>query len=150
MPSAPDPRQAPFVAFRGSVEAGWVDYNGHMNDVYYAVVCGEAGQSFLDAVGLGAPYRQATGCTAYTVESRIRYLREATRGETLLAETLLVDTDPKRVRLRHSLRNGAGAEIATAEYLYLHVDQRSGRVAPMPADRHAVLTAVLAAHASLV
>jgi acyl-CoA thioesterase FadM len=134
----------PFVEYRTVVREEWLDYNGHMNDAYYALVCCEASEVFLDALGLGAAYQAATGCTTYTVESHLRYLKEAVLGEPLRAETLLVAADAKRFRVRHSLLNGVGLEIALGEYVYVHVNQRSGRVEPMPADRQAVLDSKLA------
>jgi hypothetical protein len=50
--------------------------------------------------------------------------------------------------VHHTIRDGAGDEIATAEYPYLHVNRASGRVEPLPADRQAVVDEVLAAHAT--
>jgi acyl-CoA thioesterase FadM len=143
-----DPRQAPFVAYHTPVRDAWIDYNGHANDACYTVMCTEATEVFLTALGIGEAYHAATGRTTYTVESHVRYLREARRGAVLRAETLLVDADSKRVRIHHSLRNGAGDEVATGEFLYLHVNQHTGRVEPMPADRQALVTDVLAAHAT--
>jgi len=143
-----DPRQAPFAAYGTRVREAWIDYNDHLNDACYPIVCTEATEVFLTALGLGEAYHVATGCTTYTVEAHLRYLREVTRGELLSAATLLVGADPKRVQIHHSLRNGAGDEVATGEFLYLHVNQQTGRVEPMPADRLALLRDVLAAHAT--
>jgi acyl-CoA thioesterase FadM len=69
------------------------------------------------------------------VESHLRYLKEAVLGEPLRVQTLLIAVDTKRLRVHHTIRDGAGDEIATAEYLYLHVNRASGRVEPLPADR---------------
>jgi acyl-CoA thioester hydrolase len=147
---ADDPRQAPFRRYRTPVRAEWIDYNGHMNDAAYAVVCTEASEVFLTALGIGKEYHAASGRTTYTVESHIHYLKEASRGETLDVETVLVATDTKRVRVRHVLRSTTGDPVAQGELLYLHVNQRSGRVEPLPADRRLLLAEVLAAHRSLV
>jgi acyl-CoA thioester hydrolase len=124
-----------FRGYRTAVRDEWLDYNGHMNDAAYAIVCAEASELLLDALGLGAAYQSATGCTTYTVESHIWYRREAKGGTPLHAETHVVAADPKRLRVRHRLLDEAGAEIAEAEYLYLHVNQRTGKVEPMPEDR---------------
>jgi acyl-CoA thioesterase FadM len=134
-------------SYQTVVREEWLDYNGHMNDAYYALVCGEASEVLLDALGLGAAYQAATGCTTYTVESHIRYLAEARGGDVLRAVSVLVAADPKRLRVRHSISGPAGA-VATGEYLYLHVNQASGRVEPMPADRWSVVEAVLATGAA--
>jgi acyl-CoA thioester hydrolase len=142
---ASDPRQTPFREYHTQVRDEWIDYNGHMNDAAYAVVCTEASEVFLAALGISAAYQAATGYTTYTVESHIYYLKEAGRGDTLHVETLLMDTDPKRVRVSHTLHSAAGP-IATGELLYLHVNQRSGRVEPLPKDRQKLLAEVLTAH----
>ena len=138
------PNRGPFRGYRAAVREEWLDYNGHMNDAAYAIVCGEASEELLDALGLGAAYQAATGCTTYTVESHIWYKREAKGGTLLLAETLVVAADPKRLRVRHRIVDEAGAEIAEAEYVYLHVNQRTGKVEPMPDDRWSELRPFLA------
>jgi acyl-CoA thioester hydrolase len=140
-----DPRQAPFREYSTRVRSSWIDYNGHMNDSAYAIAAAEASEIFLAALDLSARYQATTGRTTYTVESHIYYLREATLGERITAETVLVATDTKRLRVRHTLSTPSGP-IATAELLYLHVNQQSGRVEPFPDSRQAVLAEVLAAH----
>ncbi len=141
-------RLVPFTGYRSPVREEWIDYNGHMNDAYYPVVCTEAAEVFLSALGLGAEYHAVTRYGMYTVEAHLRYRREAVRGDVLHAETLLVAADRKRLRVHHSLRRQSGDEVATGEFLYLHVDQGAGRVAPMSGERWAVVAEVLAAHAT--
>lgn len=133
-------------SYQTVVREEWLDYNGHMNDAYYAFVCGAASEVLLDALGLGAAYQRDTGRTTYTVESHIRYLAEARSGDVLHALSVLAAADPKRLRVRHHITGPAG-DVATGEYLYLHVNQATGRVEPMAADRWAVVSAVLAEHA---
>ncbi|GAB3895446.1 hypothetical protein GCM10029964_075340 [Kibdelosporangium lantanae] len=122
------------MGYETRVRAEWIDYNGHMTDAAYAVVCSEASEAFLASVDLSADYQAATGCTTYTVESHIHYLREAVLDDVVTVETVILDTDLKRLRLGHTLRTSAG-DIARAELLYLHVNQRTGRVEPFPAKR---------------
>ena len=42
-----------------------------------------------------------------------------------------------------------GAEVATNELMFLHVDLASERVTPIPADRYRAVSALAAAHAAL-
>jgi acyl-CoA thioester hydrolase len=126
------------MVYETSVGPEWIDYNGHMTDSAYAVVCAAASEAFLASVGLSVAYQAATGCTTYTVESHIYYLREAVAGEAVTVETVIVDTDDKRLRLGHTLRTSSG-DIARAELVYLHVNQRTGRVEPFPEDRRRLL-----------
>jgi acyl-CoA thioesterase FadM len=130
------------------VREEWLDYNGHVTDSAYAVLCGAANESYLEHLGISADYQRRTGCTTYTVEAHLRFLAEVSRGQTVEADVLLVDCDAKRLRLRTTLRV-EGTDVLTGEYLFLHVDQNVGAVTPFPPDRAAVLAAEKAAHADL-
>lgn len=137
---------APYTAYQTTVRSEWIDYNGHMNDAAYAQVLTDANECFLDALGLSASYREATGCGLYTVETHIRFVREVSRSDVLTARTILVDHDAKRVRLHTLLVDATGAAVATGESLYLNVDQGADKVSPFPEDRSARLAQVQRVH----
>ncbi len=138
-----------FVGPDIAVREEWLDYNAHVTDSAYAVICAEANEAFLEHLGVSAAYQAATGCTTYTVESHLRYLAEVGRGAVLRSEVLLVGADTKRLRTLATIRTVDGVDVVTGEYLFLHVDQATGRVAPFPADRAAVIAAVATAHKGL-
>jgi acyl-CoA thioester hydrolase len=140
------PLDAPYERFFCQVPDSAIDYNGHLNDAAYAQVLTDANEEFLDALGVSASYREATGCSMYTVEITIKFLQEVNRGETLRASTVLASHDAKRIRLHTSLLNGDDVDVATGDSLYLHVDTAAGKVAPFPDDRATVLAAVQQAH----
>lgn len=131
-----------------AVRDEWLDYNGHVNDSAYAVICAEANEAFLRHVGVSADYQAATGCTTYTVEAHLRFLAEVKGGEVLAADVLPVDADAKRLRL-HTTVLLDGSPVLTGEYLFLHVDQNEGRVVPFPPDRAAAIAAEVAAYADV-
>ena len=137
----------PFAAYTRRVRDEWVDYNGHLADWAYSVVCAEANEVFLDHLGVSASYRERTGCTTYTVESHLRYLAEVRAGAVLRAETVLVGADAKRLRVHTAVLDEQGGEVLTGEYLFLHVDQAAGRVVPFPPDRAEAVERVRLAHA---
>ena len=147
----PDPagQAGAYARYRTEVREEWIDYNGHLNDAGYAIVLSEANEVLLADLGLSEAYRMDTGRAMYTVESHIRYLAEARRGDVIEAASLLVSADAKRMRVHTLLRRGDGVPIATGEYFYLHVDQAAGGVTAMPPDRWAAVDALLTAHASL-
>lgn len=138
-----------FAAYGSGVRTEWLDYNGHMTDSAYAVVCSEANELLLDALDLGAAYREATGCAMYTVEAHLRYLNEVGPGSKLHAETLVVAADAKRLRIHTTVLADDGVPVLTGEYLFLHMDHDTGRVAPFPPERAAVVQMALAAHEAL-
>jgi acyl-CoA thioester hydrolase len=140
---------APYSEYRSEVGAEWIDYNGHLNDAGYAIVLSEANEALLAHLGLSEAYRRDTGRAMYTVESHIRFLAEAVRGDVIEAASLLVSADAKRLRVHTVLRRDDGVPVATGEYLYLHVDQAAGGVTAMPPNRWAAVSALLSAHASL-
>jgi len=149
VPAGCEPADAlacPFRGYETTVLDTWLDYNGHMTDSAYAVVCAEANEIFLVALDLSAGYRSRTGCTTYTVESRIRYLREATRGEYLRAETVLVRADEKRLLVHTTILNAGAHPVATGEYLFLHLNQSTGRVEPFSQAHADFVQAVASAH----
>ena len=139
---------APFHAPPMPVREEWLDYNGHVTDSAYAVLCAEANEAYLEHLGVSADYLRRTGCTTYTVEAHLRFLAEVSRGQVVDADVLLVDCDAKRLRLHTTLRVG-DVDVLTGEYLFLHVDQTAGGVAPFPPDRAAVLESEKAMHAEI-
>lgn len=139
----------PYSAYSAAVRAEWLDYNNHMNDSAYSVVCTEANEVLLEYLGLSAAYRKATGSGMYTVEAHIRFLREVGSSDILRAETLVVDADSKRLRVHTTILVQDGTDVCTGEYIYLHVNQGSGRVIPFPDDRYSAVQAVYVAHQNI-
>ncbi|PCG87484.1 4-hydroxybenzoyl-CoA thioesterase [Streptomyces sp. WZ.A104] len=134
-----DGAELPLV--RRTVRPEWIDYNGHMSEAFYVLVFGHATDAMMIETGLHAGYRESTGCSLYTVESHIRYLRDVAEGTHLAIRTRLLGTDAKKVRLCHELYalgspdavpEPDAAPVATSELLALHVDQQAGRTTPFP------------------
>jgi len=127
----------------------WVDYNGHMNDACYFVASTEATEAFLNHVGLGEEYRVSSGCGIYTVESHLCFRASVRAGELLSYRTQLLGYDAKRLHIFHQIRTSGGAEVATNELMFLHVELAGERVTAMPSDRLAAVSALAAEHALL-
>jgi len=118
-----------------TVRPDWMDYNGHMNDGYYAVAFSLATDAFIEYIGLDTAYRARTSCTFYTAEMHITYLRELKADAALTFTTQLLAYDTKRCHLFHRLQHGtAGYLAATCELMQLHVDQGVSKVALFPAE----------------
>ncbi|MEJ5868517.1 thioesterase family protein [Pseudokineococcus sp. 5B2Z-1] len=138
------PPETPLVHAE-DVRPEWLDYNGHLSEAYYVLVMGHATDALMDATGLDADYRAATGCSLYTVEAHVRYLHEVRGDARLTVRTRVVGLDDKRVHLVHEMhaavagRPGGDGPVATEEVLALHVDGAAGRAAPLPAERRAAL-----------
>ncbi len=122
--------------FRSSartIRPEWIDYNGHMNMAYYAVIFDEAGDELYPSLGFGPEY-QKTGFTTYTAEFHICYLRELHLNDSVTVTLQLIDYDEKRFHTYQEIWHQDGWCAATGEALALNVDQSGPKVAPMPQD----------------
>lgn len=129
-----------YTAYAVSVEAAWVDFNGHMTDSAYAVACSAANEAFLEHLGMSAAYRASRGLALYTVEATLRWLRECHLGDQLRARSRVLSYDTKRLRIQTTLIAAASDEsVFAGEYTYLHVGPDG--VAAIPEDRRLVLAA---------
>lgn len=118
--------------FRTSVVEQWIDYNGHLNEGYYAVIFGMASDDLLEQLGFNEAYRRDEAGTFYTAESHIRFLNEVNLGDELSIELCVLGVDAKRMHLWHEMyRATDGILAATHESMLLHVDTTEVRVTPM-------------------
>lgn len=123
----------PLPLFRETVRPEWIDYNGHMSEAFYVLVFGYATDAMMDGVGLDPRYREETGCSLYTVEAHVRYLREVKEGASLTLRTRVLGADAKKLRFAHEMTEGPDGElVATSELFSLHVGA-DGTV-PFPAE----------------
>ena len=118
----------------------WLDAYGHLNEAYYLVPFSNTSWPLLDHFGIGADYFEQTGGALYTVETHLRYLKEVRAPALIEIESMILGSDPKRIRFAHVMQVD-GIERATFECLVLHVDTKAGRTAPLPEAVQAALKA---------
>ena len=140
--------ETPFARHHTDVLPAWIDYNGHMTEFRYLQVMSDAADCLLTYLGLSQDYVEA-GFSIYTVETHIRHLAEAKLGEKITVATQILSADEKKIRLWHSLKTEAGTEVATGEQMWLHVDMKAGRAAPMRGLLRERMLALFEAHQSL-
>src|SRR5262245_65669019 len=87
---------APFVSSLMRVEAGWIDYNGHLNMAYYNVLFDRAVDEAFELIGCGLDYVRTRRHSCYTAEVHVRYLRELNAGDPVRVTFQLPDYDAKR------------------------------------------------------
>jgi len=129
--SASVPATAGLEPYEFVLQPAWCDYNEHFSDGYYLVAFSMAAERALDALGLGARYRAQGHFSVYTVESQVRYLREAKAGDALLIRQWLLKHDLKRLWLQQEMLRGHTL-VASCTFVYLHVDTSIPRAAPFP------------------
>ena len=131
----------PLPLLHRTVRPEWIDYNGHMSEAFYVLAFGHATDALMIETGLHSGYRESTGCSLYTVESHIRYLRDVPEGAHLAIRTRVLGAAAKKARFTHemyvvpdesSAPGPDAAPVATTELLAVHVDQKAGRAAEFP------------------
>jgi acyl-CoA thioester hydrolase len=141
---------APFVSSTMRVEPQWIDYNGHMNMAYYHVLFDRAVDEAFEVVGLGPDYVEERGASYYVAEIHTLYRRELKAHDPVRVTLQLIGFDEKRLHYYLEIRHATeGWVAATSENLSLHVDMKTRKVAPFPADIFANLAVMKAAHARL-
>lgn len=140
---------APLRLYERTVPGEWMDYNGHMSEWCYLLLVGDAADAFFRYIGIDEAYR-AAGHSLYTAETHLHHLRESSAGDRLAATLQVLDAGPKSLHIFHTVSNpAAGADLATAEQLLVHVDTAAGRAAPMPPWLHDRVEEIRVAHAEL-
>ena len=129
--------------YSAEVQESWTDHYGHMNEGYYVVAFSDASWALQAELGIGTDYFDVSGMAMMTVESHIRYLDGAYRGDTIVFDSLVLDADAKRVHVGHVARLGETV-IATFECLLLHFDTKSEKTAPMPEEVQTRLAGLIA------
>ena len=121
--------------YRTCVAPEWIDYNGHLRDAYYGLIVSYATDALMDRLGLDAAYRTATGCTLYTLEMHLSFLKEVMQDRTIVVALRLLGADRKRLHAALELWCEGDAEPAAgAELMLLHVHQGATvRSHPFPA-----------------
>ncbi|PPS88829.1 thioesterase family protein [Streptomyces sp. MH60] len=127
--------------FHSTVRPEWIDYNGHLSEAFYVLVFGHATDALMTGTGLDSGYRETTGCSLYTAESHVRFLREVPAASHLAVRTRVLGAAARKARFTHEMYVVSGPEseppsgavpVATTELLAVHVDQRAGRAAEFP------------------
>ncbi len=141
---------APFVSSEMQVEAGWIDYNGHLNMAYYNVLFDRAVDEAYELLGCGLDYLKARRHSCFTAEVHLRYLRELHAGDPVRVTFQLLDFDAKRLHYFEQLFHATeGFLSATSENLALHVDMAAKKAAAFPPEVTARLARMKSAHAGL-
>jgi acyl-CoA thioester hydrolase len=122
-----------------------IDYNGHVNIGYYAILFEAAARAILPRYDLSSAYRERTGRALFAVEAHTVFRKEVFQDEALAMYLRLVDASDRALHAMYAMVKQSSAELAAVqEVLYLHVDLESRRtVAIEPGTR--VLLATLKA-----
>lgn len=141
-----DPR---FHSPERGLDAGWLDYNGHLNMAYYNVLFDNALDVLFDAMGCGGAYRRDRNLSFFTAQAHVNYVRELKPDARVRVAVRILGLDAKRIHLFEELYHVEGWLSATSENLLLHVDMDGPKVTPMPDEVFAGFEAMAKSQADL-
>ena len=141
---------APFDDYQDCVRPEWIDFNGHFNAGFYAVVFDEAITPFLSFLGLTDEHRKRFNVTTFGLEAHITYERELKLADPIRVSAQLLDHDARRLHGIQLMYHGDTGELAaTSEFISMHIDRATRRSSPMAPELLERVAAVAAAHAQL-
>jgi acyl-CoA thioester hydrolase len=119
----------------GSVEADFIDVNGHMNVRYYLGLAAAGASAWCEQVGIDDAYRRQRRLGVFTSEHHIRYFSEMHEGGRFSVHVAAVDKSEKVVQLASMLVDLDNRVLACCvEIILVHVDMDSRRPGPLPQD----------------
>jgi acyl-CoA thioester hydrolase len=118
---------------RGNVLPEWIDVNGHMNVAYYVLAFDYGVDALWARFGITDEHIRRTDSSTFAVESHVLYRRELKESDPYLVTAQILAFDEKRIhQFQRMYHAEAGFLAATAEWMNLHVDLATRRVAPWP------------------
>lgn len=121
------------VVHTGNVLPEWIDYNGHMNVAYYSLAFDLGIDGLWSTFGITAEHIKETHSSTFAVDSYVKYKRELKLDDPYVVTSQILAFDEKRIHQYQRMYHADDAYLAaTAEWLSLHIDLQSRRVAPWP------------------
>lgn len=118
---------------RGRVLSEWIDINDHMNVAYYLLAFDQAVDALWRRFGLSDDYIRAHDSSTIAVESHVTWQREVVAGASFVITTKILAYDDKRIhQFQRMYHADEGFLAATCEWMNLHFDTATRRVAPWP------------------
>ena len=118
---------------RGRVLPEWIDINDHMNVAYYLLAFDKAVDDLWHTFGLTEDYIRAHGSSTVAVESHVTWQREVVENDPYVITSQVLAYDAKRIhQFQRMYHADEGFLAATCEWMNLHFDAGTRRVAPWP------------------
>ena len=118
---------------RGHVLPEWIDYNDHMNVAYYVLAFDQGVDALWARFGITDAHIREQLSSTFAVEAHVMYLRELHQDDAFVVTAQIIAFDEKRIhQFQRMYRAADGVLAATAEWMNLHVDLATRRVAPWP------------------
>ncbi len=117
----------------GRVLPEWIDINDHMNVAYYVLAFDLGVDALWDRFGITDDHIREMSSSTFAVEAHVMYRQELKLDDPYIITAQILAYDDKRIhqfqRLYHAEEHYLAA---TCEWMNLHVDLTTRRVAPWP------------------
>jgi len=141
---------APFVSSTTQARPASLDDEGRMNTACFTMLFEEALDEAFGVIGLGRDDLARLQTCFFPAEIHTNYHRELIPGDSVRLTLQLIDFDDRRVHIYLEMRQAEeGWVAATCEKLAAHVDAKTRKIAPFPAEVMANLGLMKTAHARL-
>lgn len=120
---------------RGRVLPEWIDVNDHMNVAYYLLAFDQGVDELWDHFGITEDHIREMNSSTFAVESHVVYRKELMLDDPYVVTAQILAYDEKRIHQFQRLYHADDRYLAaTCEWMNLHVDLGTRRVAPWPAS----------------
>ena len=128
------PYNTPIVLPSKKVLPEWIDYNGHMNVVFYTLAFDNSLDFFLEEVlGIGETHAIKKKQGPFVLQAHYNYLNEMSLNEEFNVRLLVVDCDQKRMHLCLDIFSEKQKKvIAVAEKVLINVNLNLRKVEHYP------------------
>ena len=117
----------------GRVLPEWIDINKHMNVAYYVLAFDQGVDALWSRFGITDEHIRDMNSSTFAVESHVMYRQELRLGDPYIVTAQILAYDAKRIHQFQRLYHAEEKYLAsTAEWMSLHVDLETRRVAPWP------------------
>lgn len=117
----------------GRVLPDWIDINDHMNVAYYMLAFDQGVDALWDRFGITDDHIREMNSSTFAVESHVIYRRELHLDDPYVVTAQILAYDAKRIHQFQRLYHADGHYLAaTCEWMSLHIDLNTRRVAPWP------------------
>ncbi len=138
------------AGYQQRIPEDYLDDFKHMNVMWYTHLFSCALQDIFDRVGLTNEYFESNQAGTFALEAHVRYFNEVRVGQHVTIRTRAIGRSDRRFHLLHFMANDdTGVLASTLEAIGTHVDLRTRRSAPFPAQVTAAFDRVLAEHSQL-
>jgi len=149
---APEPFDSAGLEFCCTLTPGqhMLDYNGHLNVAYYGILFEDAARAMFSRIDVSQAYRERSDCALFAAEVHTVFHREVPAAESVSIYYRLLDTAGSKIHgMFFMVRAGDQALAATQEILFLHVDLKRRKTAPLPELQAGRLAGLLERHRGL-